>query len=527
MKPLNKIFISFLLSVFLLTTLFIPFAKAQGTWYNQEFGQYYSQTFDEENSSEIFGERYTAAQVQWILYAIPGHLLTAISGSPDLWICLFTKQLDRCGSFVWDKLGEFFNDIYEFFGLPQIAGNTESSNLAREEKQNNSVYGFFYNNPLSGVGMVLRSASKIHLVPEASAQGFGFEFGANTVQKLWKITRNIAFGLLVLVVIVMAFMIMFRIKISPQAVVTIQYALPKIVAGILLIAFSYAIAGFLIDLMYVAIGFIALILDTADLSDMGALELFLDLTEHRNVLVLSLQYVIDFFIAVVFMFFSISFFGGFIGVLALIVVIIATIFNMFKILYILIKTYVSILLLIIVAPFQILIGMIPGSTGGFKSWLNSMIANLAVYPVVGLLFVLAFLFLAQSLTIAIDFIGTADNFARWALPFNPTGVLPLTTTWDPPLTFGTNGGRFLYAMTSFAIYMMIPKAANMIKSFFEKRPFEAGSAIGEAIGTTAGITQMYGSYKGPSRPAFKIRGHDIMGDTLERIAKTLGDLTRR
>jgi len=43
-------------------------------------------------------------------------------------------------------------------------------------------------------------------------------------------------------------MIMLRVKISPQAVVTVQSAIPKLITTLILVTFSYAIAGLVIDL---------------------------------------------------------------------------------------------------------------------------------------------------------------------------------------------------------------------------------------------------------------------------------------
>ncbi|HUD44497.1 MAG TPA: hypothetical protein VMR41_03075 [Patescibacteria group bacterium] len=68
---------------------------------------------------------------------------------------------------------------------------------------------------------------------------------------MWTTFRNIAYLAFVLIFIVIGFAIMLRVKINAQTVMSIQYAIPRIIIGLLLITFSYAIAGFLIDLMYV------------------------------------------------------------------------------------------------------------------------------------------------------------------------------------------------------------------------------------------------------------------------------------
>ena len=58
---------------------------------------------------------------------------------------------------------------------------------------------------------------------------------------------------LVIVLIAIGFMVMFRMKMNPQTVISVENALPKIVVSMILITFSFAIAGLLIDLMYIMI----------------------------------------------------------------------------------------------------------------------------------------------------------------------------------------------------------------------------------------------------------------------------------
>lgn len=71
--------------------------------------------------------------------------------------------------------------------------------------------------------------------------------------KVWEAFRNIVYLLFVLVFIVIGVAIMLRVRIDPRTVMTIQNQIPKIIAGLILVTFSFAIAGFLIDLMWVAI----------------------------------------------------------------------------------------------------------------------------------------------------------------------------------------------------------------------------------------------------------------------------------
>ncbi len=67
---------------------------------------------------------------------------------------------------------------------------------------------------------------------------------------IWSAFRNIAYLFFVLAFIIIGFAIMLRLKIDPRTVMTIQNSIPKIIIGLLLITFSYAIAGLMIDMMY-------------------------------------------------------------------------------------------------------------------------------------------------------------------------------------------------------------------------------------------------------------------------------------
>ena len=58
---------------------------------------------------------------------------------------------------------------------------------------------------------------------------------------------------MVIILIAAGFMIMFRVKINPQTVVSLQTMIPKLVITLLLVTFSYAIAGLVIDMIYVFI----------------------------------------------------------------------------------------------------------------------------------------------------------------------------------------------------------------------------------------------------------------------------------
>ncbi len=109
------------------------------------------------------------------------------------------------------------------------------------------------NPPASAQYWATDTLQKAGFIPQSyAAEGVGFA-SIKPLMNLWKIFRDVAYLLIVLVLVTIGFMIMFRMKINPQTVISVENALPKIVISLLLITFSFAIAGFLIDVMYLTI----------------------------------------------------------------------------------------------------------------------------------------------------------------------------------------------------------------------------------------------------------------------------------
>ncbi len=129
------------------------------------------------------------------------------------------------------------------------------------------------NPPASGVYWVRTSLQDAGFVPQTyAAEGIGFS-SLRPIMNLWKVFRDVSYMLLVVVLIAIGFMIMFRMKINPQTVINIENALPRIVVAMLLITFSFAIAGFLIDMMYVLIAIIvSLISGNGAFYDIGQMQ---------------------------------------------------------------------------------------------------------------------------------------------------------------------------------------------------------------------------------------------------------------
>lgn len=72
----------------------------------------------------------------------------------------------------------------------------------------------------------------------------------NITFELWRIVRDASYGFIALIMIVTGVMIMTRKKVSAQAMVTVQYAIPRIAIALFLITFSYAIGATVASIGY-------------------------------------------------------------------------------------------------------------------------------------------------------------------------------------------------------------------------------------------------------------------------------------
>jgi len=523
----KKLLSSLLIACFLLISVFSYFprvAHAQAQWYYPSIDEWYSKVYDEAVSppNEIFGERYTAAQINWIIWSLLTFWPTQIVG-PGLTTCAIS--ILPGGSSIGDCIEGLVSNAPQVESVASLAPPEEKPLLAK----------IFEERSLSGITYVKNVARKFKIIPEVKAQeGFGFTEALLPIQEMWRASRDISYGLFVFVALILAFMVMFRVKISPQVVISAQSALPKILIAVVLVTFSYAIAGFLIDLMYVVIGLLSLLgsrFFPAELSVTPTIVFnFLTLGQPLSLNIpvgvygLFATYIILFAIVALLV---IGFTAGalvtgitagltagllvalfptgftpivvIIGLLIFLVVFVILFTMFFKTLFMLFKAYAGVILLTIFAPFQILIGAVIPSMG-FGRWVRSFVANLVIFVVTGVIFLLAFTFLAQAFVSIGRALG-ADNPTLGGLvetlirSFLGTGftggaqnLLSGTSSaaWPPLLTlFGGSsdtGVAFLFLGVSFILFTLVPKTADIIQGLISGRPFAYGTAIGEAIG---------------------------------------------
>lgn len=209
----------------------------------------------------------------------------------------------------------------------------------------------------------------------------------------WQASRNMAYVFFIIIFTVLGFMIMFRSKLNPQTSVTIQLALPKIVISLILVTFSYAISGLIVDIAFLGNGLVNQYLRSASTSGLikaSQVDLLGFITGEGawsgvNIL---------------------SFMGNFLDNLQLAAEGVGTsnadltvIFNvilaftllgtMIKIFFAIFTKYVTIILSSIFSPFVFLFGAIPGKTDPTAGYLRSMISAALTFPATYLLFILS------------------------------------------------------------------------------------------------------------------------------------------
>lgn len=433
----------------------------------------------------------------------------------------FMKSLDDCRPEGGNKLS---GECYSKFSLDNavaslncnIGGMCTTNPALKQGFLQNSLLGstsnliaVLYEKPPASLGIWLAdTASNIGVVPKAYAQGIGFS-ALSPLLPLWKAMRNVSYALLIIVLLAIGLMIMFRTKIDPRTVISIQTALPRIVITLLLITFSYPIAGFMIDLMYVVlflgISMIVPSIPGASVSSFQAsfvsgagggwvFKLFGIIPEHlwgKELVGLGATSLA--FIPLLFT--PASWLAPIIGVavgtitgsltaghlsisssgLFLLLLIIVILFALLRIFFMLINAYVQILINIIFAPILLLSQAIPGQSS-FSNWLKNLLSNLIVFPATAIL-----ICVAQAVSYA----------------YSSSGI----SAWSPPmLGFGKGIGETIVGI-GFAL--VIPQIVSSIKKAFgAKAAIPLGGAVGRVVGQPLGIGQQMMQTMGSFKLAF-------------------------
>lgn len=266
-----------------------------------------------------------------------------------------------------------------------------------------TLIGQMYEYPAANTGTYIADLmNSAHITPKAYAQGLGFA-SLNPILELWKAFRNLAYMFFVIIFIVIGFMIMFRQKIGGQAAITAQQAIPSVIISLILVTFSYAIAGFLIDLMYVLmfliIGIFGQTLPSGseNLIDMTILQVMGALFKASNATNIgaNADLVSNLFDSLV----ANESVQGFLsiagGITLSIVLAVAILIGTIKLFFELLKSYASVVLSVVTSPLILMFGAIPGKNP-VVPWIKDLVGNLLPFPVVLLVLVIFYQFSSLS-----------------------------------------------------------------------------------------------------------------------------------
>lgn len=360
--------------------------------------------------------------------------------------------------------------------------------------------GAFYAYPVaSGIAYTkdLLANAGIFVKP-AYAQGIGFA-GLSPLLPLWKTSRNISYIAITIVMISIGFMVIFRMKIDPKTVISVQAALPKIVLTLILITLSYPIVGFMVDLMYLVMAILISIVAggsgqtqiiaqqqsyfmTAGLPQLFGTVFLGTFAALPTLVITNLPIATPVELVAIIAGFLASFSNPFTASLAagalvlpgllLLILFLGLLFTFIRIWLLLLNSYIQLLIALILGPIQLLAEAIPGKSA-FTEWILNVMANLVVFPatVVILLF-------GKSLT---------------SIP--PTQPLFTPPFLGVPFVSGASG---FPAFLGIGVLFLAPNLIAQIKKMFHPKPLlpvSAGTLFAPLTGATqtvmGGASQFY------------------------------------
>ncbi len=413
------------------------------------------------------------------LFVLP---LPALASPPGAYV---NERLDEgsftSGDHTADSIENIANKVVEdLCGLDclrALEGRVRSTQSLTPSEQTETtalktaagLIGLLINHPPASATQYLAYiGSKAGLISSTHAQGFAFE-PLRPILKVWVVFRNLAYLAFVLIFVVIGLMIMFRVKIDPQTTISVEQALPKLITAILFVTFSFAIAGFLIEIMYLLM--ILAITFLLPQFDIGLTQSFviekmlagdriwfinqvLSPTGVAGDIAETLGWTFTLILGRPEGSYGVSLFAT---PIMYIVVLVIFLIALLKIFFLLLSAYIEILKLIIFSPLQIMFDALPIEVfkGGFTKWLRSLLANLLVFPAMVLLFLLAKIVVSA--------------------------YQPNEPGWVPPLISGGQGILAIRALLGYGIILYMPKAGNMLKkALTEEKPRPGGMGTGAA-----------------------------------------------
>lgn len=265
------------------------------------------------------------------------------------------------------------------------------------------------------------------LAPFRTANAAGIDqIAPAPIKAFWSAMRNVSYALFVLILVAIGFMIMFRSKLDPRTTVTLTAALPNLVISLVLITFSLALAGLIIDLGAILIELVKNILSSQALIADGS----------KYVSTRPLDVFSTFVVRIYDTPFGTNLDNAFlVGGLAkaLFTVVIATValYIAFNIFFTLLFKWAAIMIKVIFAPLFFLWGALPGQGDTTTKWFKGFLADVLTFPAVLLILNIANQIISAGATPGIPFPpalgGTGEAGSGNYLPLVGLGVLLLAT----------------------------------------------------------------------------------------------------
>lgn len=381
--------------------------------------------------------------------------------------------------------------------------------------------GVLYQQPISSVEQLNYLASNFGIVENTYAQaprkaaicngntanlGYGF-CGLYPIMDIWQFVRNIAYAFLVIAFVVLALGIMLRFKIDARNVMTLQNQIPRVIISIILITFSYTMAGAMVDLMWTItyMGMAAITKGSGatmcDFSQGTGADSTVDKAAQKHILQTPVSFVNAIFsddcsntlVGPKGMLLLSNTTGGAIGdiltelvmktvginynsarsscgltslgdcigaavgfilsAIIKLIILIALFVTLTRLWFNLLKTVVLFLIFTIAGPIWIVFGLLPGRPMGFEKWFRLIFAHLIPFPLV-----------AWMLTFAVVLSTEYTN-----LP-DPTAI------FIPPLIGNPNMNNF-GTLLAFGLILLTPGIPDMIKQKMKVPPGGSGAII--------------------------------------------------
>ncbi len=306
-------------------------------------------------------------------------------------------------------------------------------------------------------------------IQPAYAQGIGYS-SLSSLVTVWEGFRNIAYLFCTAGFLILAFMVMLRIK-AGQGVINAQAAITKFIFVVLAITFSYAIAGFIIDLIYVFSGLIVALFISSNLYS-GTLhqlqtqvfggslvQTMTTLIAYQGSAGTTVSKITEDIFKNLYSGTGAGVLGGIfswsVGSIATLIFSIMIIWSLIRLFIQLVLAYIQIILYTVLSPLIILPDILPGGNA-FKSWLRNIFAHAMIFPAT-----------VFSIILGLALVENTSNGAGTSALGSANLVLPFLR-----LNTGTIG-----SLIGFAFILIVPKINDMVKNFFKVSSFQYTSEL--------------------------------------------------